>query len=166
MKILRIILVLAVLAYAGWLAWPVLSPFIAGPTDTAGPSARAAIEGADLSGAWLWIAAAVLYVVAALMLGAGNPRAAIAYFLGFLADAALRLAIDRQGSDIGGMDAAPYADGMGADIAARSAQVVAPTGLSVDPTWLVLGVLLVVGILIVAVSRRRLKKRAPGHLPA
>ena len=81
MKILRIILVLAVLAYAGWLAWPILSPFIVGPTDTAGPSARAAIEGADLSGAWLWIVAAVLYVVAALMLGAGNPRAAIAYFI-------------------------------------------------------------------------------------
>lgn len=166
MKILRIILVLAVLAYAGWLAWPILSIWLEGSTETAGPNARIAIESADLSGAWLWIVAAVLYVVAALMLGAGNPKAAIAYFLGFLADAALRLAIDRGGSDMSSMDAAPYADSMGADIAARSAQAVAPAGLSVDPTWLVLGVLLVVGVLIVAVSRRRARKRTPGHLAA
>jgi len=161
MKILRIILVLAVLAYAGWLAWPVLSPFLSGPTETAGPNARAAVEAVDLSGAWLWIVAAVLYVVAALMLGAGNPKAAIAYFLGFLADAALRLAIDRQGSATGS-EVGP----MGADIAARSAEAVAPAGLSVDPTWLVLGVLLLVGVLIVAISRRRARKRTPGHLAA
>lgn len=164
MKILRIILVLAVLAYAGWLAWPVVSPFFEGPPDTASIQAGAVIDGAPSTEVWLWIAAAVLYVIAAVMLGAGNPKAAIAYFLGFLADAALRLAIDRH--DGGPTTMSADADGMGADIAARSAEAVAPAGLSVDPTWLVLGVLLIVGIVIVAVTRRRGRKRRPGHLAA
>ncbi len=51
--------------------------------------------GGDLFGLlppWtLWAAAVVLYVVAALMLG-GDPGSAVAYFLGFIADAVLRLA--------------------------------------------------------------------------
>src|SRR5690606_4625516 len=141
-QILRVVLVLAVLAYAGWLAWPLVSPLLEGPPGGAGLQTDAVsdgwLSGAWLSGAWLWIVAAVLYVVAALMLGAGNPKAAIAYFLGFLADAALRLAIDRQGSEAGPMNA---------DIAARSAQAAAPSGLSLDPTLLVLASLLVVGVL-------------------
>ena len=162
MKILRVVLVVAVLAYAGWLAWPLVSALLEGPSGAGGFRADAAIEGAGLSGewfsgAWLWIVAAFLYVIAALMLGAGNPKAAIAYFLGFLADAALRLAIDRSG---------PEAAPMQADIAARSAEAVAPAGLSVDPTLLVIAALLVVGLLIVAVGRRRSRKRIPGHLAA
>ena len=36
MKLLRYVVVLAVLVYAGWLAWPFLSPFIEG----AAPDAR------------------------------------------------------------------------------------------------------------------------------
>ncbi|MFT4911509.1 MAG: hypothetical protein ACI9YM_000079 [Brevundimonas sp.] len=153
MKLLRFILVLVVIAYAGWLAWPIVSPFLEG----ASPGAAAMRAGAEAAGgglptAVLWIAAAVLYLVAALMLGAGNPRAAIAYFLGFIADAALRLALDSGGS--------------GSDIAARSAEAVGPatSGLGIDPVWLVLAALLVVGVLVVLASRRRRRVRTPGQL--
>ncbi|WP_262423448.1 hypothetical protein [Brevundimonas denitrificans] len=121
MKILRFILVMVVIGYAGWLAWPFISPFLEG----AGPETAAARSGAvvaldsggDLPTAALWIGAVVLYLVSALLLGAGNPRAVVAYFLGFLADIVLRLAMspDR---------------GVSADIAARSAEAVpAPAGL-------------------------------------
>ena len=163
MKILRIVLVLAVIAYAGWLAWPFLSPFLEGaPPDAASMRSGAVIEGGGVSESALWIVAVILYVIAALMLGAGNPRAAVAYFLGFLADAALRLAIDRHGSGAG--PSTMSADGLGPDIAARSAEAVAPAGLSVDPTWLILGVLLVVGVLVVLVVRRKRPRRAAGQL--
>ncbi len=114
--------------------------------------AGAEAAGGGLPTAVLWIAAAVLYLVAALMLGSGNPRAAIAYFLGFIADAALRLALD---SGRGG-----------GDIAARSAEAAGPatSGLGIDPTWLVLAALLVVGVLVVLASRRRRRVRTPGQL--
>jgi len=112
--------------------------------------AEAGSEG--LPTAVLWIAAAVLYLVAALMLGSGNPKAAIAYFLGFIADAALRLALD-SGSG-------------GGEIAARSAEAMGPatSGLGIDPTWLILGALLVLGGLVVVASRRRRRQRVAGQL--
>lgn len=166
MKIVRFVLVLAVLGYAGWLAWPFLSPFFEGaPVTMATERASAMIEmGGGLTQAALWIGAVVLYLVAAVMLGAGNPRAAVAYFLGFLADAALRLAIDRSGGG-GPASASIQADTYagGGELARRSAEAAAPVGLPVDPTWLVLGVLLVVGLIIVAVSRRRRRPRTPGQ---
>ena len=161
MKILRFILVLAVLGYAGWLAWPFLAPFFEGASpDAAAMRAGAEAEmGGGLPVAVLWIGAVALYLIAAMLLGSGNPKAAIAYFLGFMADAVLRLAIDRGGvSGAGGKG----------DIAARSAEAApaAITGMGIDPTWLVLGVLVLVGVLILIVSRRRKRTRTPGHLAA
>ncbi|WGM32825.1 hypothetical protein [Brevundimonas sp. NIBR11] len=166
MKILRFVLVLAVIGYAGWLAWPFISPFFEGADPSvATERASATVEaGGGIPQAALWIGAVVLYLVAAFMLGSGNPRAAVAYFLGFLADAALRLAIDRSsggGPASASIQADTYAGG-GA-IAQRSAEAV-PAGLAVDPTWLILGVLLVVGVIIVAVLRRRRRQRQAGHL--
>lgn len=167
MKILRFVLMLVVIGYAGWLAWPFLSPFLEGaPADMAATRAGAAVEiGGGLPQAALWIGAVLLYLIAAFMLGAGNPRAAVAYFLGFLADAVLRLAIDRSG---GGAGAAIQTDASagGGELARRSAEAAAPAGLSIDPTFLVLGVLLVVGVLIVVLSQRRRRQRSPGHLTA
>ncbi len=167
MKIMRFVLVLAVIGYAGWLAWPFLSPFFEGaPTEVAAERAGAMAEaGGGIPQAALWIGAVLLYLIAAFMLGSGNPKAAVAYFLGFLADAVLRLAIDRSS---GPADASLQADTYagGGEIAQRSAEAVAPAGLSVDPTWLILGVLLVVGLVIVAVSRRRRRTRIPGQLTA
>lgn len=167
MKILRFVLVLAVIGYAGWLAWPFLSPFFEGaPVDVATQRSSAMIEaGGGIPQAALWIGAVFLYVVAALLLGSGNPRAAVAYFLGFIADAVLRLAIDRSG---GSQNASIAADSSaaGGEMAQRSAEAVAPVGLPVDPTWLILGVLLVIGVLVVALSRRRVRRRGQGQLAA
>ena len=167
MKIFRFVLALAVIGYAGWLAWPFLSPFLEGaPIDIATERAGAMVEaGGGIPQAALWIGAVLLYVVAAFLLGAGNPRAAVAYFLGFIADAVLRLAIDRSN---GSQNASIAADGYGAggEMARRSVEAVAPAGLPVDPTWLILGVLLVLGVLVVVLSRRRVRRRGPGQLAA
>ncbi|WP_226636116.1 hypothetical protein [Brevundimonas poindexterae] len=172
MKFLRILLVLAVLAYAGWLAWPFLSPFFEGAgLDTAATRAGAEAQvGLDLPVIALWVGAVVLYLVAAGLLGSGNPRAAVAYFLGFIADAVLRLAIDRggfgSGSDMGGK-VDPNSP-MAQSTITEGGPAAAPGGLGadlgVDPTWLVLGALVLLGILIVVVSRARRRKRVPGQL--
>jgi len=172
MKFLRILLVLAVLAYAGWLAWPFLSPFLEGAgMDTAATRAGAEAQvGLDLPVIALWVGAVVLYLVAAALLGSGNPRAAVAYFLGFIADAVLRLAIDRggfgSGSDVGGK-ADPNSP-MAQSTITEGGPAAAPGGLGadlgVDPTWLVLGALVLLGILIVVVTRARRRKRVPGQL--
>lgn len=161
MKLLRFIVVLAVIGYAGWLAWPFLSPFLEG----AAPEAAAARVGAEAQSGgelfgflpvWvLWVGAIGLYLVAALMLGSGNSRAAVAYFLGFVADAALRLALDQQG---------------GAEVSARSGgptPMAAPeglTGLPVEPVWLVLGTLFLLGVLVLVAGRRIRRKRTAGQL--
>ena len=92
------------------------------------------------------------------------------YFLGFMADAVLRLAIDRggfgSGSDMGGK-ADPNSP-MAQSTITEGGPAAAPGGLGadlgVDPTWLVLGALVVIGILIVVVTRARRRKRTPGQL--
>lgn len=152
MKLLRLVVILAVLAYAGWLAWPFLSPFIEG----AGPDTAAMRAGPQGGGqlfgflpAWaLWVAAIGLYVISALMLGAGNPKAATAYLLAFLADAGLRLALDRQGDEAAASRAAPDA----------------LSSLPVEPLWLLLGGLVLLGVLVMITGRRIRRARTPGQL--
>ncbi len=163
MRLVRVLLVLAVMGYAGWLAWPFLTPFLEGaPFDVALERSRGMIEaGGGVSSAALWLGAVLLYLIAAIMLGAGNPRAAVAYFLGFIADAVLRLAIDRGG--VGSSEASIQAEPYGGELSQRSAEAIAPAGLSVDPTWLILGVLLAIGVVIVVVSRRRGRRRLSGQ---
>lgn len=154
MKLLRFVVVVAVLAYAGWLAWPFLSPFINGAApETAALSAG---SGGALFGflpVWtLWAAAIGLYVIAALMLGGGDSRAVGAYFLGFLADAGLRLALDRQGGDA---------------VASGPATMATPEALSslpVEPLWLLLGGLVLLGVLVMIAGRRIRRARTPGQL--
>ena len=153
MKILRFLLVLAVIGYVGWLVWPVLGPALQGGV------ADFAAGGFDLTSTetLLWVGAVALYLVAALMLGSGNPKAAVAYFLGFIADAVLRLALDsRGGGGEGGSDGV-------AERSIEATTMAAPAG-GLDPTWIVLGVLLLIGVLVVVVSRRRGRTRAPGQL--
>lgn len=157
MKLLRFVVVLAVLGYAGWLAWPFLSPFFEG----AGPEAAALRAGAEAQGggelfgflpAWaLWAGAIGLYVISALMLGAGNSKSAIAYFLAFIADAVLRLALDQQGGDAARSGPAT----MSAPEAAGS--------LPMDPIWLTLGALVILGLLVVVAGRRIRRARTPGQ---
>ncbi len=160
MKLLRFIVVLAVIGYAGWLAWPFISPFLegAGPDVAASRMGAEAQSGGDLFGflpAWtLWVGAVALYLVAALMLGSGNPKAAVAYFLGFIADAVLRLALQQGGGDVAARSAGPTTmaapDSMG--------------GLPVDPVWLVLGAVFLLGVLVVVAGRRIRRKREAGQL--
>lgn len=158
MKFARILIAVVILGYVGWLAWPLLSPLIDGASPDMG-SMRAeaeAVAGGDLFGfipGWvLWVAAIALYLVAAFMLGAGNTKASVAYFLGFIADAVLRLAMDSSG---------------GSDASARSAgptTMAADSGLPVDPVWLVLGALFLLGVIVVVVARRQRKRRVAGQL--
>ena len=156
MKFARILIAVVILAYAGWLAWPFLSPLIDGASpDMGAMRAEAdALTGGDLFGlipGWaLWAGAIVLYLVAALMLGAGNTKAAVAYFLGFIADAVLRLAMDSGGPDAGARSAGPT--------------TMADSGLPVDPVWLVLGGLFLLGVLVVILARRQRKRRVAGQL--
>ena len=157
MKLLRFVVVLAVLAYAGWLAWPFLSPFFEG----AGPEAAAMRAGAEAEGggelfgflpAWtLWAGAIGLYVISALMLGSGNSKSAIAYFLAFIADATLRLALDQGGGDAARSGPAT----MSAPEAAGSRPM--------DPIWLTLGALVILGLLVVIAGRRIRRARTPGQ---
>lgn len=157
MKLLRFLVVVVVLAYAGWLAWPFLAPFIEGAAQPeaavrAGPAATGGEPLFGLIPVWaVWAAAIGLYVIAALMLGAGDSKAALAYFLGFLADAALRLALADQGGE-----------------AARSgpATLEAPgplADLPVEPLWLLLGGLVVLGLLVAIAGRRIRRPRTPGQ---
>ena len=157
MKLLRFLVVVAVLAYAGWLAWPFLAPFIdgAGQPEAAVRAGPAATGGEALFGfipVWTaWLAAIGLYVIAALMLGAGDSKAALAYFLGFLADAALRLALAEQGGEA---------------VRSGPATMAAPdalSGLPVEPLWLLLGGLVVLGLLVAIAGRRIRRPRTPGQ---
>jgi hypothetical protein len=157
MKFARILIAAVILAYAGWLAWPFLSPFIEGGNADIGAmrAGADAATGGDLFGiipGWaLWAAAIVLYFVAALMLGSGNTKAAVAYFLGFIADAVLRLAMNSGGPDANARSAGPTT-------------LATDSGLPVEPVWLVLGGLFLLGVLVVILARRQRKRRVAGQL--
>ncbi len=157
MKLLRFVVVAAVLAYAGWLAWPFLSPFIEGSgageaTLRAGAEAQAGGQLFGVLPAWaLWVGAIGLYLISALMLGAGSPKAAVAYFLAFLADAGLRLALDQGGGEAAGSGPATMA------------APEAVSGLPMDPVWLTLGALVVLGLLVAIAGRKIRRRRTPGQ---
>ena len=155
MKILRFLLVLAVIGYVGWLAWPVVGPMLQGGVSDV------AAGGFDLTSpqTLLWVGAIALYLIAALMLGSGNPRAAVAYFLGFIADAVLRLALDSRGGGEAASDAM-------AERSIEATTMAAPAAGGIEPTWILLGVLLAIGVLVVVASRRRRRTRVPGQLAA
>ena len=158
MKILRYVLVIAIVAYAGWLAWPLIAPLLGGAEGDVAARAEAAVAaetGGDMPRMLLWYAAIGLYVIAALMLGSGSPKAIVAYLLGFAADAVLRLA----------MSAGPVLQdiqGGAGDMMTRSTE--AAGGGGVDPQWIMLGVLVVLGLLVLLASRKRRRQRVPGQL--
>lgn len=156
MKILRFLLVLAVIGYVGWLAWPVVGPMLQGGVSDLASGGFDPTSPQTL----LWVGAIALYLIAALMLGSGNPRAAVAYFLGFIADAVLRLALDGRG------EGGEASSDMMAERSIEATTMAAPAAGGIDPTWIVLGVLLVLGVLVVVVSRRRRRTRVPGQLAA
>jgi len=115
MKALRTVLVIAILAYAGWIAIPgvqtlvsqYMAPAAAGPPPSpeaavedlapvaeAAPQAEAtatAVAEGDAPRIGLWMAAVGLYLVAALLFAGNNARAFVAYMLAFGADVVLML---------------------------------------------------------------------------
>ena len=157
MKLLRFVVMAAVLAYVGWLAWPFLSPFIEGSgagaaTLRAGAEAQAGGELFGFLPAWaLLVGAIAMYLISALMLGAGNSKAAIAYVLAFLADAALRLALVQDGGEAA--RAGPSAMAAPEAIAA----------LPIEPVWVTLGALALLGVLVMITARRIRRRRTPGQ---
>ena len=162
MQILRMILVLAVVGYAGYLAWPFVSPLLEGADPAAAVTRAFAEAGADgFTSALLWIGAVVLYLIAAALLGAGNPRAALAYFLGFMADAVLRLALARSG---GGPDIAARSEAALVEGGPKSLPVDMGSSLGVDPLWLMLAGLVALGLVIFFATRRVRRSRPSGAL--
>lgn len=162
MQILRMILVLAVVGYAGYLAWPFVSPLLEGAGPAAAVTRAFAEAGADgFTSALLWIGAVVLYLIAAALLGAGNPRAALAYFLGFMADAVLRLALARSG---GAPDIAARSEAALVEGGPKSLPVDMGSSLGVDPLWLMLAGLVALGLVIFFATRRVRRTRPSGAL--
>jgi hypothetical protein len=135
--VFRIILGMAIAAYAGWLAWPLIQPLTAGGSPSEVISA--VTTEADLLGGVLpslWLGSALLYLVAAVLTAGGLGAAPGAYFLGFGAEVIQRLLLQ----------SAP--DPALVDTPARIAAVLAPLNLAVDSGPLALGALLAVGLLV------------------
>ena len=83
-----------------------------------------------------------------------GQQAAVAYFLGFIADAVLRLALQQDGGDASARSSGPT----------TMAAPEAVGGLPVDPVWLVLGAVFLLGVLVIVASRRLRRQRAAGEL--
>ena len=82
MKMLRWIVVLAVLAYTVWLAWPLAQPFVGGAAPAATQVQAPGGLVADLQNtprSLLWAVAVALYLLSALMFAGRSARAFVAY---------------------------------------------------------------------------------------
>ncbi|MBX7248423.1 MAG: hypothetical protein K1X35_05150 [Caulobacteraceae bacterium] len=157
MKALRNLIVVAILAYAAWIAVPGVQTFVTrylAPADAGPPPPEAAaealapaVEAAPQAEATatavaegsapkigLWIAAVGFYVASALLLANGQAKAFVAYMLGFAADLVLMM-LNRPDMEI----------------LARSAL---PDGGMPDLKWIVLAGLALVGVGVLAMAGR------------
>lgn len=115
MKMLRTIVVVAILAYVAWIAIPGVQTFVTSyiappgagappppemaaqdlaPAVEAAPQAEATASGVaegNIPKIGLWAAAVGLYLVAALLFAGNNPRAFLAYLFAFGADVVLMM---------------------------------------------------------------------------
>jgi hypothetical protein len=134
----RACLGLLIAAYAGWLVWPVLQPLTAGGSIS-GAIAVITAEASRLGGVipLLWLAAALLYVAAAVMTVAGLGGAPGAYFLAFACELIQRVLLQ----------SAP--DATVTDTPQRLVAVAQSLNVSVEPGPLSLSAMLVVGLLVV-----------------
>lgn len=148
--VLRIFAGFVVLAYAAWLALPVVDTAWQAQsvaqawTTLGGPSSR---QGGVLAG--LWIAVVMLYAVSGALTASGIAWAPGIYFLGFAGDILLRLAL------LGDQAAAPVLD-----VGVRTAEALRAAGLVLDAAPLSLGVLMAVGLCILALGVWRGQKGA------
>lgn len=135
--VFRIILSLVIAAYAGWLIWPLVGAVTTGvsPSDVLGAlNAEAGRLGWALPS--LWLGAAALYAIAAVMTAGGLGAAPGAYFLAFGAEVIQRLLLQ----------SVPGATLV--DTPSRVAADLAPLNLMVDSGPLALGALLAVGLMV------------------
>lgn len=152
--VLRLLLAVAVLAYAAWLAQPLTAPFLGGqPVADSLAQARTVAEGSGSPQAGLWLGAIALYIIGAVLIAIGHTQAAGAYFMGFVSETLLRLTLDQVGP------------GGAADIATRAAEAVAPVGMVVDPAPIMLAGLVIVGLLVLATGLWGRRHRGPRTFP-
>lgn len=134
----RACLGLIIAAYAGWLVWPVVQPLTAGGSLT-DAFATITAEAARLGGILpsLWLAAAVLYLAAAVMTAARVGAPPVAYFLAFASEVIQRVLLQ----------SAP--DATVTDTPQRLAAAAQSLNLTVEPGPLSLSALLVVGLMVI-----------------
>lgn len=134
----RACLGLLIAAYAGWLVWPVLQPLTAGGSLT-DAFATITAEAARLGGILpsLWLAAAALYLAAAVMTAARIGAPPAAYFLAFAGEVIQRVLLQ----------SAP--DATVTDTPQRLAAAAQSLNLTVEPGPLSLSALLVVGLMVI-----------------
>lgn len=124
-------------AYAGWLVWPLLQPLTAGGALN-DAIASVAAEAARLGGLLpsLWLAAAILYLAAAVMTVTRIGAAPGAYFLAFGCELIQRLLLQgTQGASL-------------SDTPQRVAGALQKVNLGVSPVPITLSALLIVGLLV------------------
>jgi hypothetical protein len=141
--VFRIGLGVAILAYATWLAWPVVDLLSRG---VGAPDVWRLAGGAsgipDAAVAAVWIAVILLYGLSGLLTAAGLPWAPGAWFLAFGGEILLRLDLPGPSSPL-------------IDIATRAGEGLQQAGLGLDPAPLTLAALLATGLLILALGAWR-----------
>lgn len=150
--VLRALVGAAVLLYAAWLSLPPAEALAAGATITqawAGLAPTSQPQGSALAGVLL--ATIGLYGLGGVATVAGLSWAPGLFFLGFLGDIALRLAVA-----IGMAGAVPGA----LDLGARTDASLRPLGVPVETTPLAMAVLLAIGLCILATGVWRGQKGA------
>lgn len=141
--VLRVLVALIVAVYAGWLAWPLLAPLNGGAVAEAWQTGVTLVRNAPLPQGAFWIVGILFYLVAAVLTLIGSGRAALCFLFGYMAEILLRLTVDQQGP------------GGPADVGGRTMEVLAPTGLAVDPAPSTVAALAILGWLVYALDQRR-----------
>ncbi len=142
----RACLAILIAAYAGWLLWPVIAPLTDGGSFEEPVSAlRSEAQRLGWALPSLWIASAVLYLIAAGLTAGGVGAAPGAYFLAFLGEVVQRLLLQStSGAAL-------------TDTPDRIAAALAPLGLAVDPGPASLATLLAVGLLVLLTGAWRVR---------
>lgn len=141
--VFRIGLGVAILAYATWLAWPLVELLSRGVGAT--EVWRLAGGAAGLGGGAVvavWMAVILLYGLSGLLTAAGLSWAPGAWFLAFGGEILLRLDLPGPSSPL-------------IDIASRTAEGLRHAGVALDPAPLTIAALLATGLLIVALGAWR-----------
>ncbi|AQR60630.1 hypothetical protein BZG35_02430 [Brevundimonas sp. LM2] len=150
--VLRVLLAIVIVAYATWLALPLGAALAAGQTVGqvwSGLAATGSTEALMIAAGLL--ATIVLYGAGGLATAAGWSWAPGLFFLGFMGDIVLRLAV-------AGGAVQPGTEAL--EIGARAEAMLRPLGVTVETTPLTLAILLAVGLAVLATGVWRGQKGA------